>query len=136
MGRSPGTTGRRRNLQDAANGIFPSRVHVVLYACIDDEHAADAVMAALRAYATARDWVVVEKYYDLSTAEARLGLSHAVDIVRSGKAHGVVAPNTTHLTGSRFGQGSLADLLQVIDGAFVDYLTKVPTAPVTPGAAS
>lgn len=95
MNRTPDDSQRRRLLADASSGL-PTRVPVVLYSCVYDGRDPEAVMAALRMHAEARDWVVHSSLYDLtdvtSTRTDRKSWPQVDRLLTSKEVGGLVAP--------------------------------------------
>lgn len=95
MQRTQADLSRRRRLADAAAGSGIQRARVVLYACLPQGQP-DVVLAELRAYAEARDWVVVRELVDRSSigepVEGRPMWPTLAALIESGQAQGIVTP--------------------------------------------
>ncbi|WP_369383956.1 hypothetical protein [Streptomyces sp. cg36] len=134
MTRTPGDTGRRRNLADAANGLPNSRRRVALYACVLDGRDHKAVMDELRTYAVARDWTVTAALYDtgpLDRTTGRFALDRVSRLLEDGRVDGIVARSEADLAAStKLGRARLDAWLDGLDHpAFVDYLFKAADTP-------
>lgn len=82
-------------------GRSDSRINVALYACISDGSTPDAVLAALREYATAQQWTVTAALYDIGPLDAakdrRPGLTRTLRLMEDGRVGGVVTLSAAHL---------------------------------------
>ncbi|MFD9487139.1 hypothetical protein [Streptomyces sp. NPDC059991] len=82
-------------------GRSDSRVSVALYACISDGSTPDAVLTALREYATAQAWTVTAALYDVGpldrVKDQRPGLTRVLRLMGDGRVGGVVTPSAAHL---------------------------------------
>ncbi|MCZ1009889.1 hypothetical protein [Streptomyces lydicus] len=92
MIRTPAQTRRRQGLGNAAAG----RTTVVLYACVDGPRtSATAILAELRRFANAREWIVAGEILDsapLSTPLDERPMWHSVrEAIAKGRAEGIVA---------------------------------------------
>jgi hypothetical protein len=90
--RTPDQIRSRRALADAASGF--QRARVVLYACAPEGRDTAPILAELRDYATARDWVVVADIAEPTSAGVRMGQRtgwcQVVGFIETGRAQGIV----------------------------------------------
>lgn len=118
MRHTPQQRERRQALADAANFSF-RRATVVLYLCAPRDHRAP-VLAYLRDYATARDWVITAEVTEpepgepgeADVAEERPGWRRVLELIAGERAQGVLlgAANCQH---SHPGRAPAAFLVRV-----------------------
>ncbi|GGP86015.1 recombinase family protein [Streptomyces melanogenes] len=106
-------------------GRSDSRVSVALYACISDGRTPEAVLAALREYATAQQWTVTAALYDIGpldrAKDERPGLVRVLRLMEDGRVSGVVTPSPDHLAVA-------LPLRSRASAAFIRYLHAVEGA--------
>lgn len=128
MKRTPASTQRRRNIADAASG-FPDRTRVVLYANLDEDSDPNPVLAQLRAYAEARDWIVPDEAVLVDTGpttrtrRGRPSWYEASRLLRENYVDGVVAPSLSQIAHSPEEQADFRSWLASI-AKFGNYLDE------------
>lgn len=103
MERTQADRARRRCLADAAAGVGIQRAQVVLYACLPSG-GPDKVLAEMRGYADARDWVVAAELIDQvpigEPTDGRPQWATLKGLIESQHAQGIVTP-TRRMCGLR-----------------------------------
>ncbi|MEW1694456.1 hypothetical protein [Streptomyces sp. NPDC091278] len=128
MNRTSVSKERRRHLADAASG-FPERTRVILYACLPETVDPAPVIARLREYADARDFVVPEGGVLIDTdpkgtaRRERAGWFTVSTLLRDGAVEGIVAPSQAHIEGARGDYAEFTAWLTTY-GKFVCYLEE------------
>lgn len=126
MNRTQPDIQRRRNLADAASG-YMDRTRVVLYVLAKPAEEPEEVLAALRAYAEARDWVVVDFFVDrcpiTTTCTDREAWAKVAGLVEAGEVRGVIAPAEQQIVSSSLDQEALCAWLDR-HMVFAAYLSR------------
>ncbi|MET9295499.1 hypothetical protein [Streptomyces sp. NPDC003077] len=137
MNRTSASHLRRVGIAAAASG-FPERVPVALYACIHDGQKPEEVMAALRTYAEARDWVVRAALYDTtsitSTCADRQAWPEVQRLLEAREVEGLVVPHEDEVAFYQDSKQELRHWLLTLP-AWATYL-DVSDRPLLGGATS
>lgn len=134
MNRTPASSQRRRNIADAASG-FPDRTRVVLYANLDEGADPAPVLAQLRAYAEARDWVVPDEAVLFDTGpisrsrRERPSWFEVSRLLRENRVEGLIAPTIGHIASTPQEKADFRAWLASV-AKFANYLDEGDENPV------
>lgn len=138
MTRTLGDTLRRRHIADAASG-FPARAAVVLYACVAPGQRQNDLVARLREYADARDWLIAATVVDHTTTatplDSRPNWPQVKQLIVDGTATGIVT-TSRRACGETESAPVLSEWLNTHHAFLAETAPVMPATPATESGCS